>query len=250
MSLMTVQPSIPVSRTRELSFWDPWSGCRIEAHTPASRPDLWQHYVDGLSESYRHYDVEGALDLDSFVTGDSTSIFFVAFSPDEEIVAGVRMHGPLNDSNEAHALLEFAIDPAGVTAVARSIDDRVPFGVIEIKGGWVAHTAARRDELSNTLARSFLHAMTVLQVQFAFCTAGTHAVARWLSTGSTVAEGLVPVPYPDDRYRTTVMWWDLAKLDERADPAQLRRFRSEAATLSKSVLRSVETVMSSQRAHA
>jgi hypothetical protein len=250
MSLMTVQPAAPTQRPRPLSFWDPWSGCRIEAHTPADRPDLWQHYVDGLSESYRHYDVEGALDLDAFVTGESTALFFVAFSPEEEIVAGVRMHGPLLDSDQAHALLEFAVDPSAAESVRRLIDDRLPFGVVEIKGGWVAHTTSRRDELSNTIARTFLHAMSALQVQFAFCTAGTHAVARWLTTGSRVADGITPVAYPDDRYRTTMMWWDFAKLDERADPAQLRRFRSEANALARSGAISTGATIPSQRAHA
>ncbi|HEX3815956.1 MAG TPA: hypothetical protein VHX59_24220 [Mycobacteriales bacterium] len=250
MSLMTVQPSIPVSPSRELSFWDPWSGCRIEAHTPAGRPDLWQQYVEGLSDSYRHYDVEGALDLDSFVTGESTSIFFVAFSPDEEIVAGVRMHGPLGDKAEAHAMLEFAADPAGVATVGRLIDDRLPFGVIEMKGGWVARHSDRRSELGNTLARCFLHAMTMLDVQFAFGTASTHAVSRWRTTGARKAEGLSPVAYPDDRYQTMMMWWDFAKLDERADPAQMRRFRSEAAALIRSGIRSDDSVISTRRAHA
>lgn len=250
MSLMTVDPPFLTQPTVELSFWDPWSGCRIEAHTPADRPDLWQDYVNGLSDSYQRHGVENALDLESFASGDSTSLFFVAFSPEGDVVAGVRMHGPLQESSEAHALLEFASDPAGVAKVSQLIDDRLPFGVIEIKGGWVAHTASRRDELSNTIARSFLHAMSALQVQFAFCTAGTHAVGRWLTTGSAVAEGLVPVAYPDDRYLTTMMWWDFAKLDERADPAQMRRFRTEAAALLRSGARSTGELTGTRRAHA
>lgn len=241
----TVPELLVTEQAHSISFWDPTSGCRIEAHSPSKRPDLWQSYVAGLAESYRRFGVEAALDLDSFVSGDSTSLFFVAFSPTGEIVAGVRMHGPLASSDDAHALIEFAADSTGVAMVRRLIEDRLPFGVLEIKGGWVAHSATERDALSNTLARCFLHAMTILDVQFAFCTAGTHAVKRWLSTGSAVTEGLVPVPYPDERYQTTMMWWDFTKLHERADPAQLRRFRGEAAVLARSSV--VDTIRSLPR---
>jgi hypothetical protein len=249
--MSTMVPELLVTeQAGSISFWDPASGCRIEAHSPRKRPDLWRSYVDGLTESYHRYGVEAALDLDSFASGDSTSLFFVAFSQTEEIVAGVRMHGPLASSEDAHALIEFAADPTGVATVERLIGDRLPFGVLEIKGGWVAHTANDRDELSNTIARCFLHAMTILDVQFAFCTAGTHAVKRWLSTGSVVAEGLVPVPYPDERYQTTMMWWDFTKLHERADPAQLRRFRGEAAVLARSSVVNAVRSLPRPRAHA
>jgi len=232
MSVMTVRELVPTRQpSRSVSFWDPSSGTRIEAHTPSDRPDLWHRYVEGVTRSYRRYGVEAALDLESFVDGDSTSLFFVAFDPTHEVVAGVRMHGPLGDSAQAHALLEFASDPGGVTTIRRLIDNRLPFGVIEMKGGWVAHDTPQRSELSSTLARCFLHAMVILEAQFAFGTAATHAVGRWRTTGARATEGLTPVPYPDERYETTLMWWDFARLDSVAEPAQVRRFRAEQAAI-------------------
>jgi hypothetical protein len=213
------------------SFWDPASGARFEAHTPAGRPDLWEKYVTGITESYRRFDVLSVLGEHFDATGDNTSLFFVAIGPDENVIAGVRFHGPLADSAAACALEEFAADPEGVRTIRRLIDDRVAFGVAEIKGGWVDQNSPQRGALGNALARSFLHGMTVLAVQFAFCTAATHAISRWLTTGGREVDGLAPVPYPDERYRTGMMWWNRSTIDRHGDPVQLRRFRVESATL-------------------
>lgn len=212
-----------------MSFWDPASGARFEAHSPSDRPDLWERYVSGITACYRKFGVLNALDLGSLDSGDSTSLFFVAIGPDEEVVAGVRFHGPLQDGTDAYALKEFASDPRGVATIRRLIDDRVIFGVTEIKGGWVSQGFPRRRDLGNALARSFLHGMDALRVQFAFCTAATHAIGRWTTTGGREVPGLDPVAYPDERYRTAMMWWDRTTVHEYGDPAQLRRFRSETA---------------------
>jgi hypothetical protein len=168
------------------------------------------------------------LDLNALSSGDTTSLFFVAIGPDENVVAGVRFHGPLQSASEAHALEEFASDPDGVATIRRLIDDRLMFGITEIKGGWVDQDFPRRGDLGNALARSFLHGMNVLGVQFAFCTAATHAIGRWLTTGGREVTGLKPVAYPDDRYRTGMMWWDTSTINVYGDPAQLRRFFVES----------------------
>lgn len=222
------------SRQSLASFWDPASGARFEAHTPSTRPDLWAEYVAGITACYQKFDVLNALDLHSLDSGDTTSLFFVAIGPEENVVAGVRFHGPLRDSSDAYALKEFASDPEGVTTIRRLIDDRLAFGVTEIKGGWVSQDAPRRGELGSALARSFLHGMNELRVQFAFCTAATHAISRWLTTGGREVPGLRPVAYPDERYRTGMMWWNTKTIHEYGDPAQLRRFRSEAGAHSMS----------------
>jgi hypothetical protein len=228
----TLLPAPPAeSQQSPASFWDPASGARFEAHTPSSRPDLWSEYVAGITASYQKFGVLKVLDLDALSSGDTTSLFFVAIGPDEKVVAGVRFHGPLNSSADAYALEEFASDPKGVATIRRLIDDRLKFGITEIKGGWVDQDVDRRRDVGNALARSFLHGMTVLGVQFAFCTAATHAIGRWLTTGGREVTGLEPVPYPDDRYRTGMMWWDTATINVYGDPAQLRRFHAESAAL-------------------
>ncbi len=43
--------------------------------------------------------------------------------------------------------------------------------------------------------------------------------------------GLEPVPYPNDRYQSTLLWWDLESTHELADPRQRQLISQEAAQL-------------------
>jgi hypothetical protein len=119
----------------------------------------------------------------------------------------------------------------GQSDVYERISNRIPFGTVEMKTGWVSDRAERKRELTNALARLFVHSMTILDVQFAFGTVATHAVDRWKTTGGLVDEDLAPVPYPDDRYLTTMMWWDRATYADHADPSQMRRMLAESSQL-------------------
>ena len=46
-----------------------------------------------------------------------------------------------------------------------------------------------------------------------------------------MADGLLPVPYPDDRYRTVLVWWDRELLADLGAPAQLALMMAEGAEL-------------------
>jgi hypothetical protein len=212
-----------------MSFWDGPSRVRIEAHAPSERPDLWQQYVDGLVDSYRQFGTESALDFTSFAGGGTTSMFFVALNIHEEVVGGTRIHGPLDQVDEARALVELAADPHGVATARRLIGDWLPFRVIEMKGGWVHRAAPRRRELADTISRCFLHAMRALDAEFAIGTGSTHVLRCWSSTGGRVVESIAPVPYPDSRYETRMMWWHYPSIGTTVAPDQLERFRNEAA---------------------
>jgi hypothetical protein len=76
-----------------------------------------------------------------------------------------------------------------------------------------------------------VHALTVLDVRYAFCTAASHAVPRWESSGGVVSTEVAPVPYPDDRYQTSLMWWDRQHVLELMTGRQLRAVVSELALL-------------------
>ena len=91
------------------------------------------------------------------------------------------------------------------------IEDRLPFGVVEAKGAWVADAAARRGELVGALGRIATFSMDLLDVQFMLATAGSHVLDTWRTTGGVVADHIAPVPYPDDRYETRLMWWDRSR---------------------------------------
>lgn len=216
------------------SYWEPVSGARFLITRPEISPSLWAQYLDGLEKTYKSFGVEAALDLRAIFHGRELPTFAVALGPTGDVVAGVRAHGPLHAAEEAHALLEFAADPVGQSTVRRFIGDRTAFGITELKGGWVDDQAQNRRELSNALARSFIHIMDAMDVQFGFCTAAVHAANRWSTVGGCPIEGLLPVAYPDERYQTTLMWWDRRTFDRYCEPDQLARIRAEQRLASRS----------------
>lgn len=227
MELVRPRTSTAPTTSPLASYWEPLSGARFVITRPEDSPALWAQYLDGLEVTYKSFGVESALDLGAIFHGRRLPAFAVALGPDGQVVAGVRAHGPLESPDEAHALIEFAADPAGQSTVRHFIGDRVPFGITEIKGGWVDERAENRRELSNALARSFLHILDAMDVQFGFCTAAVHAANRWSTVGGRPIEGLMPVAYPDERYQTTLMSWDKRTFERYCESDQLARIRAE-----------------------
>jgi hypothetical protein len=205
------------------SHLDADSDIRFEINRPVDRQDLWSSYLTGASASYSRYGVQGALDLPSIRSGTTTAMFVVGVDLQGNVVCGMRVVGPLRSSDEAHVTEEFL----GSSVVREIIDEAVPYGVIEIKGCWVDSTVANRSAVSDALARCYVHAMDVLDVQFACCSAAGHAVRRWQGAGGRLVTELAAVPYPDHRYQTVMLWWDRSTVHRLADPEQLRRIRRE-----------------------
>jgi hypothetical protein len=212
-------------------FTERVSGIRFEAHHPRHSPGLWRKYLEGALERYRQYGVERALDLPSILDGGSTSLFFIALSETGEALAGVRCHGPLARSADAHVLEEY-LGYAGRERMRVLLEERIPDGVVEIKGCWVAAAAPYKPDLSNALARCHMYAMRWMGARFAFCSTADHSRLRWMSTGGRVAEEVAPIPYPDERYSTVVLWWDRATVAQFAAPKQLDVAINEWAELS------------------
>jgi molybdopterin/thiamine biosynthesis adenylyltransferase len=211
------------------SFIDRATGIRFAGHTPIQRPDLWNAYLDGAESRYRYHGVSGALERDKIESGASTSLFWVAIDHGC-VVAGLRCHGPLASSTEAAALRELAAHP-DLAEIEKEIRQRIHLGVVEIKGVWVARGRDDHGQLSNALARCYVHSLDWLGGQFALCTASDHALDRWHSTGGRQVDGRSPVPYPDDRYRTVMMWWERDRIAELAEPEQLAAIAVERIEL-------------------
>jgi hypothetical protein len=64
-------------------------------------------------------------------------------------------------------------------------------------------------------------------------TAGSHALNRWRSSGGVVATKIPAAPYPDDRYRTKMMWWDRSTFTNDAAPEQLSKIFDDMAIVAR-----------------
>ena len=215
-------------------FFDPFSGRLIVLARPAGRPDLWAAYFEGARLSYRQHGVESAVDYDRACDGALTSLFVAAVESDGRVVGGLRVQGPYRQVDQAYALQEWA-GREGTTELRHQVGRRLGQGVVEVKAVWVDRDADRHDALTAVLARIFVHVLTVLDVRYAFCTAGSHAVPRWESSGGVVSADVAGVAYPDERYRTLLMWWDREHVTELMAGHQLRAVLPELARLRRSM---------------
>lgn len=209
------------------SWWDPDSECTIVVARPAVERDLWNEYVRGAESNYRKHGVECALDPKALRTGEDTALFCVGINGAGHVVGGLRAKGPHQRVEDSHAVIEWRGQPA-LDSVRKMIADRLPFGVVEMKTAWVCDDPDQSRALTDTLARMPLHAMTLLDIQFAMATAAAYVLKRWLSSGGVLASRIPATPYPDERYQTKMMWWDSRTFANHADAVQLSRYFAEA----------------------
>lgn len=203
-----VRSSIGISL--ELNYRLANTECRVVATTPARDPELWSRYLEGAQAAYRRFGVEDALEIEAIRDGKSTSVFLAAIDEfgEGKVVAGARAQGPYGSAVESHAVSEWE-GHRGQEELRTMIEQRIPDGVVEVKGAWVSAEAAKRSELFHFLARSPIIALTLLNARFAVGTAGSEYHWReWASSGGVIAEEIPPAPYPSDRYQAKVMWWD------------------------------------------
>ena len=72
--------------------------------------------------------------------------------------------------------------------------------------------------------------MVMLDFQFAMCTAATAVLNTWRSSGPVVA-AIPATPYPDERYRTKMLWWNRRDFFNHAQPEQLAKIVGETKEL-------------------
>jgi hypothetical protein len=206
--------------------------CTVVVSTPAADPALWAEFVDGAARSYHKHGIERALDMDSLADDANTQLFHVVLNDAGKVMAGIRAKGPLESPEESHAIVEWA-DRPGLPTVYKMISDRLPFGVVEMKTAWMTDDQTRSRAIGSTLARTPFTTMALLDAQFVVATAGSHVLNRWRSSGGVVATKVPATPYPDDRYRTKMMWWDRGTFTNDADPEQVSKIFNEMAILAR-----------------
>ena len=197
---------------------------------PAAQRDLWLAYLDGARETYRRHEVESALDYDIVRDGASSAVFIAAVELSGRVVGGLRVQGPYTCVDQAYAVREWAGRP-GAAELRSHIARRLSGGVIEVKAVWVDPFAIRHGELTAALARTFVHLLTLMGVRYALCTAAGHAVPRWQSVGGVIATDVAAVAYPDDRYQTSLMWWDRQRVFDTIASDQIPMILLESACL-------------------
>lgn len=218
-------------RFREsISVWFPDAQCDLVISRPALDPTLWNEYLDGALRTYSKHGVECTLDLDAIRDGSDTQIFLATVDAKGHVVGGARVIGPLRSADDSHAVIEWADNP-GLHAVRKMINDRVPFGVVEVKAAWADSDSHRGGSITTALARCALPILALMEVQFVMATAAAHVLDRWRSSGGLVASRIPAAAYPDDRYRTKMMWWDRSTFAKHAEPQQLARMLIETRKL-------------------
>ncbi|SNT01926.1 hypothetical protein [Rhodococcoides kyotonense] len=198
----------PVLVPSESSYFDPQLQCTVLATTPSRRPDLWRDFVEGARESYSHFGVEKALEYERIADGSSTSLFFAKLDSTGELCGGLRVQGPYSYPHQTHADLEWDSAPTGRAALRAMVADRLPHGVVEMKTVWSSVGGPRRGSSGYLGAIGASLAAAVLGCRFTLATSADHAVGPYLDSGAVMAAHIDAVPYPDDRYKTRVLWWD------------------------------------------
>lgn len=206
------------------------TGCRVAASTPEADPDLWDQYLDGAFQSYAAHGLEWVLDVDAVRDGADTALFFAAIDPGGRVVGGTRVVGPLQAPEDSHALEEWDGNP-GAAVLRYMIANRIPFGVVEVKSAWANSQEYGSRAISRVLARTALPTMTLMGVQFVMATAAAHVLEQWRSSGGVVASRIPAAAYPNDKYRTKVMWWDRRTLATHAEPDQFKLMCAEDAVI-------------------
>src|SRR5947209_10072110 len=200
---------------------DQATGCWVAASTPQADPELWDRYLDGALRSYRRHGLEWMLDLDAVRDRADTTLFSAAVDQAGRVVGGTRVVGPLRAPEESHALEEWS-GSAGRPVLRHMIANRIPFGVVEVKSAWTDSRDYGGRALSRVLARTALPMMTLLGVQFVMATAAAHVLEQWRSSGGVVASRVPAAAYPNEDYRTKVMWWDRRTIATHADAEQFQ----------------------------
>jgi hypothetical protein len=213
------------------SFLDRASGVRFYGYHPLERPDLWRRYLDGAEGKYRHHGFEAALQRRRMENASGVSLFFVGITPDGEMVAGVRFHGPLEGSHQAAIIGEMASSP-DLDDISGAIDSNARYGVLEMKGAWSKGRDVTGHRLIPAIARCATHAMNWLGAEVTIAAISDTLLPFSDGTGARMISS-TPVPFPDDRYKTVSVLWRRGSNLELSTPEARQFIRLESEELSR-----------------
>lgn len=221
------------------SYFDPALGWRFEGHHPAARPDLWWGYIEGVVGEYERYGLGRLVDRGALESAEGVSLFFVGIDRQEQLVAGVRCHGPLDSVDDCQALAEMATSPeAGQHRAA--VERAMPHGVIELKGAWRRLSGDHNQFVPGPFSRVPVHALEWLGAEVAL-TAVAERMAPPLEVVGARKMGRESVPFPSERYRTVLLSLHRSRCRSLARPDFLAPLREEAEQLGRGPAEDVVT---------
>lgn len=230
MTLALDRPTAGALPDTTLTVRDPHSRTTVVFATPRSAPGIWSEYLDLAHASYEARGVAAAIEYDAVRDGGSTRLFCAVVDYRARVVAGLRLQGPYLHPGQSHALHEWAGRP-GRSLLVNAIDARIPYGIGEIKTAFVDPAASRPGAVAAALARTPLAFMSLTGARFMMATAADYVLDRWQSGGGRIDDSIPATPYPDDRYRTRVMFWDRRTIADDADPAMWRQMCADTYAL-------------------
>lgn len=213
------------------SFVDLESGVRFEGHHPAERPELWQLYLDGAEGKYRSFGFEETLHRKDLEAGNGVSLFYLAYDTHDNVVGGVRVHGPLENRHHAAIMGEMAAS-SEIDEIGDILDREARLGMIEIKGAWSEGENAVGHRLLAAISRCVVHSLNWLGAEFAIAAVSDRLIPVGDLTGA-IRIGRTSVAFPDERYQTVALSYRRNLSYELSSPENQVALRREAEQLSR-----------------
>ncbi|MBE7191550.1 MAG: hypothetical protein INR66_03590 [Gordonia polyisoprenivorans] len=200
-----------------VSVFDPASQTTLVVGSPRDLPEVWDRYIAAAAQMYEARGVGAALEFEAVRDGDSTRVFAAIVDRAGHVVGGLRVQGCYLSVWESHAVVEWE-SQRGLSALVAAMGVRLGGGLVEVKSAFADPRATHADLVAGRLARVPLVLMEMTGARFLMATAADYVLSRWESGGGRVETGVSPTPYPDDRYRTRVMFWDRLTVADLAEP--------------------------------
>jgi molybdopterin/thiamine biosynthesis adenylyltransferase len=215
-------------------FDDRITKLRFEVHHPQERPDLWSKYLDGAESRYRKHGLAPIFDRPSLESGNGVSLFWVGFDDSGRLVAGMRFHGPLDSAAGSGALEELSTSPE-IGDLTRYVERFIPYGVVEMKGGWGIRKGVGLHGLIRTFGRCLAQTFTILGSELALISMSDRMQGSASKSGGRML-GTEGAPYPSERFRTILMAFRRTRVALLSEVEDARLVRAEAVELAAGAL--------------
>lgn len=190
----------------ELHYHDEASGLTLILGDARRSPALWQAFLDGARRRYQLHGIENMVAASDAAIARGIERFS-AIVRDGQVVAGLRMRGPLTEA-DLPICRELDAFPASEIVHAK-IRARLGEGVLEGKTAWVekgfdGDGAALTRQL---VAGSYMQ-LAATGCRWSVGTVSPFSLPLFADNGGIVDEDVGAVPFPSDELLTSVVWYD------------------------------------------